>query len=58
MKKEDSRTKGERELFVGDEGMSVIEKYEDNWHFVTVWSKAEYDEESKSILEALNDVGL
>ena len=53
-----SQWKGERELFVGDEGMSVIEKYEDNWHFVTVWSKAEYNEESKSILEALNDVGL
>lgn len=49
---------GQRQLFVGSQGMCLITKQGNEWVFKTVWSKYEYDEESAMIVEVLKDVGL
>lgn len=49
---------GQRQRFVGSEGMVVITKRDDEWIFKTAWSKHDYDEESEKIMEVLRDVGL
>ena len=49
---------GRRQLFVGDEGNAVLVKSDDDWFFKTVWSKYDFDEESETILEVLNNAGL
>lgn len=49
---------GKRQLFVGEEGMCVVEKHDDDWIYKTAWNKSDFDEESDIILRALKDAGL
>lgn len=50
---------GKRQAFYGDEGVSVITKsIDEQWIFKTVWSKADYDEDTEKILEVLRKYGL
>ena len=35
---------GKRQLFVCDEGMSLIAKKENDWIYKTVWSKYDFDQ--------------
>lgn len=49
---------GKRQLFVGDDGMCLIVKQDDEWFYKTAWSKHDFDEESEKIMEVLKSVGL
>ena len=49
---------GQRQLFVGSEGMCLISRQNDEWIFKTVWSKHDFDEDSEKIMEVLKSVGL
>ena len=49
---------GQRQLFVGNQGMCLITKQGDEWIYKTAWSKHEFDEESEKIMEVLKNVGL
>lgn len=53
-----SQWNGNRILYVSDEGMCVILKTNTGWVYKTAWSRNDYDEDSKKILEVLKDVGL
>ena len=45
---------GQRQRFVGNDGMVVITKNGDEWFYKTAWSKIDYDEESIKIMEMVN----
>ncbi len=49
---------GQRQLFVGSQGMCLITKDGDEWVYKTVWSKHDFGEESEIIMEVLKHVGL
>lgn len=49
---------GARQRFMGDEGMCVITRSENEWLYKTVWSKHDFDEEAERIMEVLRSVGL
>ena len=49
---------GQRQLFVGDDGMCLITRQGDEWIYKTVWSKNDFDGDSEKILEVLKSVGL
>ena len=49
---------GQRKIFVGEEGMCLITRQKDEWIYKTVWSKHDFDEESKKIMEVIRNDGL
>ncbi len=49
---------GQRQRFVGADGMCVVTRDGDNWIFKTAWKKSDYDEEADKILEAIKNAGL
>lgn len=55
-----SQWRGQRQLFVSDEGMAVIEKMKDSgdWIFKTAWKIQDNDEDFDEILEVLKKHGI
>jgi hypothetical protein len=49
---------GRRQLFVGNNGMCLIAKQDNQWVYKTVWSKYDFGEESQTIMEVLRNAGL
>lgn len=49
---------GQRQRFVGLDGMCVVTKDGDNWIYKTAWNKSDYDEEADKIMEAIKNAGL
>lgn len=49
---------GQRQRFVGENGMCVVTKEGDEWIFKTAWKKVDYDEEADKIMEAIKNAGL
>lgn len=49
---------GQRQCFVGSDGMCVVTKDIDDWIFKTAWKKSDYDEEADKIMEVIKNAGL
>ena len=49
---------GQRQMFVSDNGISVITKYGDSWIYKTAWKKSDNDEDTDKIMEAIRNAGL
>lgn len=49
---------GKREMFLGNEGMCVIEESGDSWVYKTAWKNSDFDEAIDSILEVIRNAGL
>lgn len=49
---------GKRRLYAGNDGMCVIIKNKDRWVYRTARSKNNFDDNSRKILEVLDNVGL
>lgn len=49
---------GQRQMFVSEDGISVITKESDDWIYKTAWKKSDNDEETDRIMEAIKNAGL
>ncbi len=49
---------GQRQMFISNRGISVIHKEGDIWKFKTAWDYHDFDTETDTIMEVLNNAGL
>ena len=49
---------GKRNLYVGEEGMVLLWYEGEKWKVRTTWTKKDYGEEARMIIEVMKDVGL
>ena len=53
-----SQWRGQRRLYIGEEGSCIITKDSGEWKYKTAWTRADNDENTDFILKVLKDVGL